>query len=161
MEVFKSVNMHKTEKIRVGGVEVSPRDVLEAAAPDPNEIGKRYVGQTCAGTWVRGRKDGLERQVYLYQVADNEECVARCGTQGVVAQTAFTGNIAIELLATGKLQGYKGNPEAGVRVPQEFSADDYVQLMGEYGFPGGVLEMDSEYKRAHDHAAFLDGGGMG
>ena len=158
MEVFKSVNMHKTDKIRVGGAEVSPRDVLEAAASDPNEIGKRYVGQTCAGTWVRGRKDGLERQVYLYQVADNQECVARCGTQGVVAQTAFTGNIAIELLATGKLQGYKGNPETGVRVPQEFGADDYVQLMGEYGFPGGALEMDSEYMRARDHASFLGGG---
>jgi len=42
-----------------------------------------------------------------------------------------------------------------VRVPQEFAADDYVQLMGEYGFPGGLLEMDSEYKRAQDHAAFL------
>jgi len=153
MEVFKSVNMHATGKIRVGGVEVSPRDVIEAAAPDPNEIGKKYVGQTCGGTWVKGRKDGLERQVYLYQVADNEECVARYGTQGVVAQTAFTGVIAMELLATGKLAGYKGNPEAGVRVPQEFGADDYMRLMAEYDFPGGVLEMDSAYKRAEDRAA--------
>jgi saccharopine dehydrogenase-like NADP-dependent oxidoreductase len=153
MDVFKSVNMHKTDKIRVGGVEVSPRDVIEAAAPDPNEIGKKYVGQTCAGTWVKGRRDGLEREVYLYQVADNQECVARYGTQGVVAQTAFTGVIAMELLATGKLAGYRGNPEAGVRVPQEFVADDFVRLMHEYEFPGGVLEMDSPYKRAQDRAA--------
>ena len=153
MEVFKSVNMHETGKIRVGGCEVSPRDVIEAAAPDPNEIGKQYVGQTCAGTWVKGRRDGLEREVYLYQVADNEECVARYGTQGVVAQTAFTGVIAMELLALGKLAGHKGNPEAGVRVPQEFDADDFVQLMAEYEFPGGLLEMDSPYKRAEDRAA--------
>ena len=40
----------KVEKIKVGGVKVAPRDVIEAAAPDPNEIGKKYVGQTCAGT---------------------------------------------------------------------------------------------------------------
>jgi saccharopine dehydrogenase-like NADP-dependent oxidoreductase len=155
MEIFKSVNMHKVDKIRVGGVEVAPRDVIEAAAPDPNEIGKKYVGQTCAGTWVKGRKDGMERQVYLYQVADNEECVAKYGTQSVVAQTAFTANIALELLAHGKLQGYKGNPEGGVHVPQSFAADDYVQLMKEYEFPGGVLEMDSEYSRVRDHAALL------
>ena len=155
MEVFKSVNLHKTGKITVEGCEVSPRAVLEAAAPDPNEIGKQYVGQTCAGTWVRGRRDGMAREVYVYQVADNQECVAKYGTQGVVAQTAFTGNIALELLATGKLQGYKGNPEAGVRVPQEFGADDFVRLMSEYGFPGGVLEMDAEYKRARDHGALL------
>ena len=75
MEVFKSVNMHKVQPITVKGVEVRPRDVIEAAAPDPNEIGKRYVGQTCAGTWVKGRKDGLERSCYLYQVADNQESV--------------------------------------------------------------------------------------
>ena len=155
MEVFKSVNMHKTDKIKVGGSEVSPRDVLEAAAPDPNEIGKRYVGQTCGGTWVKGRKDGVERQIYLYQVADNQESVALYGTQGVVAQTAFPGVIALELLATGKLQGYRDNPESGVFPAQAFTCDDFVQLQKESGFPGGMLEMDSEYKRARDHGAFL------
>jgi saccharopine dehydrogenase-like NADP-dependent oxidoreductase len=155
MEVFKSVNMHKVQPIKVKGVEVRPRDVIEAAAPDPNEIGKRYVGQTCAGTWVKGRKDGVERQVYVYQVADNQESVALYGTQGVVAQTAFPGVIALELLATGKLQGYKDNPEAGVFPAQAFSCDDFVRMQGEYGFPGGVLEMDSEYKRARDHRALV------
>jgi len=153
MEVFKSVNMHKASPINVKGVTVRPRDVIVAAAPDPNEIGKRYIGQTCAGIWAKGRKDGKERQVYLYQVADNQESVGRFGTQGVVAQTAFPGVIALELLATGKLQGYRGNPEGGVFPAQAFSCDDFVQLQAEYGFPGGVLEMDSEYKRAQDHGA--------
>ena len=156
MEVFTSVNMHSLKPVSVRGMEVRPRDVIEAAAPDPNEIGKRYVGQSCAGTWVRGRKDGRERQVYLYQVVDNQECVALFGTQGVVAQTAFPGVIALELLATGKLAGYKGNPEAGVFPAQAFTCDDFVGLQKEYGFPGGMLEMDSEYKRAQDHGAFVE-----
>jgi saccharopine dehydrogenase-like NADP-dependent oxidoreductase len=156
MEVLKSLNLHRTDPIRVGGVEVSPRDVIAAAAPDPNEIGKRYVGQTCAGTWVKGRKDGMAREIYLYQVADNQECVGLYGTQGVVAQTAFTGVVALELLALGKLQGYRGNPASGVRVPQEFCCDDFVALQAEYGFPGGLLEMDSEYKRARDHAGLFE-----
>ncbi len=156
MEVLKSLNLHETDPIRVGEVEVAPRDVVASAAPDPNEIGKRYVGQTCAGTWVKGRKDGLEREVYLYQVADNQESVDRYGTQGVVAQTAFTGVAALELLALGKLQGHRGNPASGVRVPQEFSCDDFVKLQAEYGFPGGVLEMDSAYKRARDRAQLLE-----
>jgi len=155
MEVFKSVNMHSLKPVSVRGKEVRPRDVIEAAAPDPNEIGKRYVGQSCAGTWVRGKKDGKEREVYLYQVVDNQDCVALYGTQGVVAQTAFPGVIALELLATGKLAGYKGNPEAGVFPAQAFSCDDFVRMQGEYGFPGGVLEMDSEYKRELDHAGFV------
>ena len=63
--------------------------------------------------------------------------------------------IALELLATGKLQGYKDNPEAGVFPAQAFTCDDFVRLQKDYGFPGGMLEMDSEYKRALDHGAFV------
>ncbi len=69
----------------------------------------------------------------------------------VTAQTAFTPVIALELLATGKLAGYRGNPESGVRSPEEFCADPYVALMADYEFPGGVMEMDSEYKRALEY----------
>ena len=151
IEIFKSTNMDKKTPIKVKGVEVAPRDVIAAAAPDPSEIGKKYVGQTAAGTWVRGKKDGMVREVYLYQIADNKECLEKYGIQVVTAQTAFTPVITLELLGTGKLQGYKGNPESGVHVPEEFSADDYVSLMPAYEFPGGLLEMDSEYKRHADH----------
>jgi saccharopine dehydrogenase-like NADP-dependent oxidoreductase len=134
---------------------VAPRDVIAAAAPDPNEIGKKYVGQTAAGTWVKGKKDGMTREVYLYQIADNAECVGKYGTQVVTAQTAFTPVITLELIATGKLIGQKGNPESGVHVPEEFNADDFVALMPAYEFPGGLLEMDAEYKRHQDHQAII------
>ena len=110
IDIFKSTNMDKKTPIKVKGVEVAPRDVIAAAAPDPNEIGKKYVGQTAAGTWVRGKKDGMVREVYLYQIADNQECVQKYGTQVVVAQTAFTPVITLELLATGKLQRLQGQP---------------------------------------------------
>ena len=155
MEVFKAVNIDNKEKIKVGDVWVAPRDVIAAAAPDPIEIGMRYVGKTAAGTWIRGKKDGLVREVYLYQVADNQECVEKYGQQVVQAQTAFTPVVLWELMAAGKWAGYKGNPEAGVRVPEEFSADDYVALMPAYEFPGGLLEMESEYKLAKDRDALL------
>jgi saccharopine dehydrogenase-like NADP-dependent oxidoreductase len=156
MEVFRSVNIDKTYKVKVGGCEVSPRDVVAAAAPDPNEIGKKYVGQTAAGTYVTGKKDGMERKVYLYQVADNKECVEKYGTQVVVAQTAFTPVITMELLAKGSLGSKPGDPKSGVHNPEAFNADDYVALMPAYEFPGGLLEIESEYKIAKDRQALLD-----
>ena len=156
MDIFKSVNIDNKEPINVKGVQVAPRDVIVAAAPDPNEIGKKYIGQTAAGTWVKGTRDGMEREVYLYQVADNQECVQKYGTQVVVAQTAFTSVILLELLDAGKMCGYKGNPEAGVHNPEEYVADDFVALMPAYEFPGGLMEMDSEYKRNHDHVSLID-----
>ena len=153
IDIFKSTNMDKKTPIKVKGVEVAPRDVIAAAAPDPNEIGKKYVGQTAAGTWVRGKKDGMVREVYLYQIADNAECVAKYGTQVVTAQTALHAGHHARAARHRQARGYKGNPEAGVHVPEEFSADDYVALMPAYEFPGGLLEMDSEYKRHQDHAS--------
>ena len=155
IEVFKAVNLDNKQKIKVGDVMVAPRDVVAAAAPDPIEIGKRYVGKTAAGTWFRGKKDGLTREIYLYQVADNQECVEKYDQQVVQAQTAFTPVVLWELMAAGKWAGYKGNPESGVRCPEEFCADDYVALMPAYEFPGGMLEMESEYKLAKDREALL------
>ena len=153
IEVLKSLNLHSVEPVRVNDVMVAPIDLVAAAAPDPVELGKSFVGKTVAGTWVKGKRGGLGRELYLYQVADNQECVETFGTQAVVGQTAFTAVITLELLATGKLAGYRDNPEIGVRSPEEFCADPYVALMADLGFPGGVMEMDSEYKRAQERGA--------
>ena len=156
MSALRSINMDKAEKIKVGNVEVAPRDVIAAAAPDPNEIGRKYVGKTAAGTYVVGKKDGLERKVYLYQVADNQECLETVGVQVVTAQTGFTPVITLELLATGSLGSKPGDPKSGVHNPEAFNADDYVALMPKVGFAGGLLEMESEYKIAKDRQALLD-----
>jgi saccharopine dehydrogenase-like NADP-dependent oxidoreductase len=102
---------------------------------------------------VKGKKDGLVREAYLYQIADNQECVQKYDNQVVQAQTAFTPVITLELLAAGKLGSHPGDPKAGVHPPEEFCADDYVALMEAYEFPGGLLEMPSEYKsRKEVHA---------
>jgi len=98
----------------------------------------------------------MEREVYLYQVADNKECLERVGVQVVTAQTGFTPVITLELLATGSLGSKPGDPKSGVHNPEAFNADDYVALMPAVGFPGGFLEMESEYKLAKDAQALLD-----
>jgi len=74
----------------------------------------------------------------------------------VTAQTGFTPVITLELLATGSLGSKPGDPKSGVHNPEAFNADDFVALMPAYEFPGGLLEMDSEYKVAKDRQALLD-----
>ena len=78
ISVLKTLHMlglDNKEKIPVKDVMVAPRDVVAACLPDPAHLGDRMSGLTCAGTWVKGIKDGQPRQVYLYQVADNEDCM--------------------------------------------------------------------------------------
>ena len=46
---IEALGLDKTEKIRDGDVMVAPRDVVDAAAPDPATIGHLMKGTVCAG----------------------------------------------------------------------------------------------------------------
>lgn len=138
IEVLKTLHklgLDNKNKINVKGVQVAPRDVVAACLPDPAHLGDKMKGKTCAGTWVKGTKDGKKKEVYLYQVADNEECMKAWGCQAVVAQTAFTTIIAMDLLEHGVWHG------AGVLGPEAFEPTVFMEKMADYGFPYGVKEM--------------------
>ena len=71
LKTLHMIGLDNKEPIKVKDVMVAPRDVVAACLPDPAHLGDRMFGKTCAGTWVKGKKDGKIREVYLYQVADN------------------------------------------------------------------------------------------
>ncbi len=135
LKTIKMLGLDNRFPIDVKGVQVAPRDVVAACLPDPAHLGDQMFGKTCAGTWVIGTKDGKPRQVYLYQVADNETCMKKYGVQAVVWQTAVNPVIAWELLDTGTWQG------VGVLGPEAFDPDPFVALMPAYDFPFGFKEM--------------------
>ncbi|MBI3162291.1 MAG: saccharopine dehydrogenase NADP-binding domain-containing protein [Chloroflexi bacterium] len=138
IEVLKTLHklgLDNKNKINVKGMQVAPRDVVAACLPDPAHLGDKMKGKTCAGTWVKGVKDGKKREIYLYQVADNEECMKQWGCQAVVAQTAFSAVIAMDLLEHGAWKG------VGVLGPEAFEPTVFMEKMAEYGFPYGVKEM--------------------
>ena len=141
ISVLKTLHMlglDNKEKITVKGVQVAPRDVVAACLPDPAHLGDRMHGKTCAGTWIKGWKDARPREVYLYQVADNQECMEKWGCQAVVAQTAFNAVIAMDLLQHGQWKG------KGVLGPEAFDPVPFMDRMAEYGFPYGIKDMSKE-----------------
>jgi saccharopine dehydrogenase-like NADP-dependent oxidoreductase len=135
LKTLHMLGLDSKEKINVKGVQVAPRDVVAACLPDPAHLGDKMSGKTCAGTWVKGTKDGKPRQVYLYQVADNKACMDAWGCQAVVAQTAFSAVIAMDLLEHGVWKG------VGVLGPEAFEPDPFMEKMADYGFPYGMKEM--------------------
>ncbi|HET6818345.1 MAG TPA: saccharopine dehydrogenase C-terminal domain-containing protein [Mycobacteriales bacterium] len=129
------LGLDSTEPVDVGAARVAPRDVVAACLPDPAGLGDRMHGRTCAGTWVRGTgKDGNPREVYLYQVADNEECMRKWGAQAVVWQTAVNPLVALELIDAGAWKG------AGVLGPEAFDAQPFLDLLPDYGAPWHLEE---------------------
>jgi saccharopine dehydrogenase (NAD+, L-lysine-forming) len=135
LKTIKMLNLDNKNPIQVGAVKVAPRDVVAACLPDPAHLGDRMFGKTCAGTWVKGKKNGKPRQVYLYQVADNETCMKKYGVQAVVWQTAVNPVIAWDLLQHGIWGG------TGVLGPEAFDPDPFIERMPKYDFPYGMKEM--------------------
>ncbi len=140
IEVLKTLHklgLDRTARVRVGSVEVSPRDVVAACLPDPAQLGDRMSGKTCAGLWVRGTgKDGAPRSTYLYHVVDNEWSMREYGSQAVVWQTAVNPVVALELIDSGVWSG------AGVLGPEALPADPFLDLLaGDYASPWGQQEL--------------------
>jgi saccharopine dehydrogenase (NAD+, L-lysine forming) len=140
LKTLHALGLDRTAEVGVGGIQVSPRDVVAACLPDPATIGPRMTGRTCAGLWVTGTgKDGAPREVYLFHVVDNEWSMLEYGAQCVVWQTAVNPVVALELLASGVWKG------TGVRGPESFDAVPFLNLLkaplpGGYGSAWGIEE---------------------
>jgi saccharopine dehydrogenase (NAD+, L-lysine forming) len=135
LKTLHKLGLDSTVPVRVRGVEVAPRDLVAAALPDPAGLGDRMRGRTCAGTFVTGTgTDGQPRATYLYHVVDNEESMRRDGAQAVVWQTALNPVVALELVASGVWSG------EGVLGPEAFDAVPFLELLGSYGAPHGLVE---------------------
>jgi saccharopine dehydrogenase-like NADP-dependent oxidoreductase len=137
LRTLHTLGLDSTEPVAVGGVRVSPRDVVAACLPNPATLGDRMHGKTCAGVWVTGTgRDGTPRSTYLYHVVDNDWSMREYGHQCVVWQTAVNPVVALELLAAGTWAG------SGVLGPEAFDAVPFLDLLVEYGSPWGQMELD-------------------
>ncbi|WP_329225906.1 saccharopine dehydrogenase NADP-binding domain-containing protein [Streptomyces sp. NBC_01460] len=138
LRTLNKLGLDRTDPVSVksgaGDAQVSPRDVVAACLPDPAGLGERMHGRTCAGTWVKGSKDGKPREVYLYHVVDNQWSMREYGSQAVVWQTAINPVAALELVAGGAWGG------TGVLGPEAMPPRPFLDLLTEYGSPWGMRE---------------------
>jgi saccharopine dehydrogenase (NAD+, L-lysine forming) len=136
LRTIHALGMDRTDKVRVKGGEVAPRDVLAAITPDPAHLGDQMVGRAIVGTWVIGRREGKPREVFLYQLTDAQQIWRETGLGAVAWQTGFNPVIAMELLAAGRWSG------AGVLPPEAFDPDPYLELLDKYGIHHAMVEME-------------------
>jgi saccharopine dehydrogenase-like NADP-dependent oxidoreductase len=83
------------------GQQVVPLKVVKAILPDPSSLAPDYTGKTCIGDVVKGIKDGREREVFIYNVADHAEAYAEVGSQGISYTAGVPAAAAALLVANG------------------------------------------------------------
>jgi saccharopine dehydrogenase-like NADP-dependent oxidoreductase len=135
LRTLHAIGLDRYDPIRVRDVEVRPRDVVAALVPDPATLGDHMRGRAVVGTHVTGLRNGRSREVYLYQMCDAQETMARFGLQPVAWQTGFNPVVAMELLAEGAWQG------AGVLGCEAFDPDPYLAILDRDGIHHAMTEI--------------------
>ena len=83
------------------GQEVIPLKVVKAVLPDPASLAPDYTGKTCIGTLVKGKKDGQDAEVFVYNVADHKDAYDEVGSQGISYTAGVPPVAAAMLIADG------------------------------------------------------------
>jgi saccharopine dehydrogenase (NAD+, L-lysine forming) len=134
LRVMKRLGLSRKDRVRVGDTFVVPRDVVVSLLPDPKDLAGRMRGKTCVGTLARGRKNGESRAFYIYNIADHEAVFTELGVQATAYQTGIPPVIAARLIHEGRWAG------PGVRSPEEFDPDPFLERLAREGMPWHVRD---------------------
>jgi saccharopine dehydrogenase-like NADP-dependent oxidoreductase len=116
------------------GVEVVPLKVLKALLPDPLSLAPDYTGKTCIGNFVRGTKDGKEKEIFIYNNCDHADCYKEVESQAI-CYTAGVPPVAAAML----IAGGEWDTMAMVNV-EELDPDPFISLLDRIGLKTMVEE---------------------
>mgnify|MGYP003110914409 FL=1 len=126
------------------GLEVVPLKVVKACLPDPSSLAPDYTGKTCIGDLVKGRKDGKETEVLIYNVADHKDAYEEVGSQGISYTAGVPPVAAAMLIATGEWDVKK------MANVEELPSKPFLNLLNNMGLPTRIKDANGD--RALDFA---------
>jgi saccharopine dehydrogenase (NAD+, L-lysine-forming) len=136
LKVLENIGMTSIEPIDFQGQKIVPLQFLSAILPDPATLGERTKGKTNIGVYVTGIKDGVEKTIYIYNIADHEEAYRDTKANGVSFTTGVPAMIGAKLVLENR---WNGN---GVLNMEEFDPDPFMEELNLRGLPWKVLEID-------------------
>ena len=122
--------------ITAEGIEVIPLKVVKAVLPDPLSLAPDYTGKTCIGNLIKGKKDGKNKKVFIYNNCDHAECYKEVESQAI-SYTAAVPPVAAAILIAKDIWDVK----TMVNV-EELDPGPFINLLNKIGLPTQVLEKD-------------------
>lgn len=116
------------------GQSVVPLKVVKAVLPDPNSLASEYTGKTCIGNKIKGKKDGKDGEIFIYNVVDHEEAFAEVGTQGI----SYTAGVPVVAAALLVAMG-QWDSKTMVNV-EELDAKPFINLMNTMGIITNIID---------------------
>lgn len=134
LKCLENVGMTSIEPIIFEGKEIVPLQFLKAVLPDPASLGPRTKGKTNIGCIYQGKKDGKDRNLYIYNVCDHEACFKEVGSQAVSYTTGVPAMIGAMMVLKGEWK------KAGVYNVEEFNPDPFMEELQICGLPWMINE---------------------
>ncbi|MFZ0097122.1 MAG: saccharopine dehydrogenase family protein [Gemmobacter sp.] len=133
--VLKNLGLLSEKPVKTAeGLEVVPLKVVKAVLPDPASLAPNYTGKTCIGDVVRGLKDGAEKEILIYNVADHKEAYEEVGAQGI-SYTAGVPPVAAAILIA------DGTWDVGTMVNvEELDPRPFINLLNTMGLPSRIKD---------------------
>uniref|UniRef100_A0A7C1SYF8 Saccharopine dehydrogenase family protein n=1 Tax=Agrobacterium albertimagni TaxID=147266 RepID=A0A7C1SYF8_9HYPH len=137
--VLKSIGLLSEQPVKLAdGSEVVPLKVVKACLPDPASLAPNYEGKTCIGDYVKGLKDGEEKTVFLYNVADHKEAYNEVGSQGISYTAGVPPVAAAMLVATGEWDVKK------MANVEELPPKPFINLLNKIGLPTRIQDENGD-----------------
>ncbi|BBM59700.1 saccharopine dehydrogenase [Leptotrichia hongkongensis] len=129
LKVLENVGMTSIEPIEFEGKKIVPLQFLTAVLPDPASLGPRTKGKTNIGNIFRGKKDGVEKTYYVYNVCDHQECYKEVSSQAISYTTGVPAMIGAAMVLTGEWK------KPGVFNVEEMNPDPFMEALNKFGLP--------------------------
>ena len=128
--VLKKIGLLSEKPVRTAeGLEVVPLKVVKAVLPDPKSLAANYTGKTCIGCLIHGKKDGKDKEIFIYNVCDHKECYNEVEAQAI-SYTAGVPPVAAAILVS------KGAWDVKTMVNvEELNPDPFIELLDKMGLP--------------------------
>lgn len=137
--VLKNLGLLSEKPVKTAeGQEVIPLKVVKAVLPDPASLAPNYTGKTCIGDVVRGLKDGVEKEILIYNVADHKEAFEEVGSQGI-SYTAGVPPVTAALLIA------DGTWDVGTMVNvEDLDPRPFITLLNTMGLPSRIRDENGD-----------------
>jgi saccharopine dehydrogenase (NAD+, L-lysine-forming) len=129
LEVLENVGMTRIDPVEYEGCEIIPLKFLKALLPDPASLGPLTKGRTCIGCLIQGKKDGKDKQYYIYNICNHERCYEEVKSQAISYTTGVPAMIGAMMMLTGK---WRGN---GVFNMEQFDPTPFMEKLNIHGLP--------------------------
>lgn len=116
------------------GQEVVPLKVVKAVLPDPSSLAPNYTGNTCIGDKVKGKINGKDSEVFIYNVSDHKEAFNEVGSQGISYTAGVPPVATAMLIATGEW-----DVEKMVNV-EELDPRPFINVLNNIGLPTRIQD---------------------